>query len=172
MLATIAFLWIFLAIADEIPEQGELVRIDRLVAAWLDSHGTEGGETIFFWVSYLGAPVLVASVLAVLLYFIWRDERRDALALALTSGTGVLLSTLLKYIFQRGRPETATEFITRHSWSFPSGHAMNSMISYGFVAVLAFTRASGRGADQRPRPRGDPGRSRSASAASTSECTT
>lgn len=134
--ATIGLVWLFLYVADEIPERGTLVRIDTLVARWLETHGTEGGEAFFHGVSYLGAPVLIASVVAALLWFAWRRAWRDAAALAITATGGVALSTALKLIFQRGRPETATEFITHHSWSFPSGHAMNSMVSYGFLAVL------------------------------------
>jgi membrane-associated phospholipid phosphatase len=136
--------WIFTAIADEIPEKGTMVRVDVAVARWLEAHGTEWGESIFSSVSYLGAPVLEASVVAAILYFFWRRNRRDAIALAITGGGGVALTTVLKLVFHRGRPETATEFITHQSWSFPSGHAMNSMVCYGFLALLLLDRTTGR----------------------------
>jgi undecaprenyl-diphosphatase len=136
MVVTIGLVWLFLAIADEIPEHGTLPRADTAAARWLEAHGTEGGERIFFWVSYLGAPVLAASVAAAVLYFVWRRDWRRAIALAVTSAGGLAVSTVLKLTFHRGRPETATEFITRQSWSFPSGHAMSSMICYGFLTML------------------------------------
>jgi undecaprenyl-diphosphatase len=59
-------------------------------------------------------------------------------------GGGSALCTTLKMIFQRGRPETATEFITHQTWSFPSGHAMNSLIGYGFMAYLLLERTHDR----------------------------
>lgn len=134
--ATAVLLWLFLAIAEDIPEQGALIRLDMAVARWLETHGTESGERIFFGLSYLGAPVLVACVVASIIYFVWRRERREAVAVAITSGGGVMVSNILKVVFQRGRPETASEFITRHTWSFPSGHSMNSIIGYGFLTIL------------------------------------
>lgn len=143
-LATIGLTWLFLAIADEIPERSAMVQVDTLIARWLEAHGTEPGETILLWVTNLGAPVLVAVVVASVVYFAWRREWRTAIALALTSGGGVLLSNVLKTIFHRGRPETVVEFMPHPSWSFPSGHALNSLVSYGFLTVLLLERIHDR----------------------------
>lgn len=135
-LVTIALTWIFLAIADEIPETSTLVHVDRFVAAWLEAHVTEPGESFLQAVSFLGATGLFVLVVAVAAWLAWRRDRYSAIALVLTSGTGVLVDNALKFVFHRGRPETAIEFIHRPSWSFPSGHAMNSMIGYGFLTML------------------------------------
>lgn len=143
-LATIALTWLFLAIADEIPEHSALARTDMFVQRWIEAHGTEWGEKIFLVVSYLGAPVLAAVVVGAVLWFAWRRDWYRTLALALTTIGGVILSDVLKMVFHRGRPETATEFITRQSWSFPSGHSMNSMIGYGFLTVLLLDHVTDR----------------------------
>ena len=142
-LATIALTWLFLAIADEIPEHSALARTDILVQGWIQTHGTEFGEKVFFLVSYLGASVLATMVTAVLLWFAWHRNWNRAIAVMLTTSGGLMLSALLKMIFHRGRPETATEFITRKSWSFPSGHSMNSVIAYGFLTVLLLEHVTG-----------------------------
>lgn len=144
VVASAGLLWAFLAIADETTEQSRLVRVDHMVGAWLEAHGTEWGERIFLTVTQLGAPVLAASIVAAVLWFATHQRRRDAAALAIVSGGGMLLGSGLKLLFHRGRPETATEFITRQSWSFPSGHALNSIIGYGFLAMLVLQRVSGR----------------------------
>jgi len=140
MLATIGLVWLFLAIADEIPEHGTLARVDVSVARWLEAHGTEWGESVYFWVSYLGGPGRSASIAAAVLWFAWRRDWRRAIALVLTVAGGELLGNMLKLVFQRGRPETATEFITDQSWSYPSAHAMSSLIGYGFIAILLCER--------------------------------
>jgi membrane-associated phospholipid phosphatase len=139
-LATIGLTWLFLGIADEIPERSTMVQVDTLIAGWLEAHGTEPGETILSWVTDFGAPILVALVVAAVVYFAWRREWRTAIALALTSGGGVVLSNVLKTVFHRGRPATVVEFIPHPSWSFPSGHALNSVVSYGFLVVLLLER--------------------------------
>ena len=156
-IATLVLTWLFLAIADEIPERSTLARTDLVVHRWIEAHGTEWGEKVFFLVSYLGAPVLVAIVVATLLWFAWRRDWSRAAILAATTGGGVVLGNVLKLVFHRGRPETATEFITRATWSFPSGHAMNSMIGYGFLAVLLLDHVT------EPRRRSSPPRHRSCS---------
>lgn len=144
VLATAALLWLFVTLADEVGEAGALTRTDHAVGRWLEAHGTESGETIFNWITQLGSTVLGVSVVAAILYFAWRRRRRQAVALALASTSSVLVDNALKMLFHRGRPETATEFITRQSWSFPSGHAMNSMVCYGFLAFLLLQHVQGR----------------------------
>ena len=53
--------------------------------------------------------------------------------LAVTCGGGALLNVALKTVFHRARPEFASEFNVT-SWSFPSGHAMDSLMVYGLFA--------------------------------------
>jgi undecaprenyl-diphosphatase len=139
--------WLFLAMADEISERSRLVQVDVVLGRWLEAHGTEPGEAILSGVSTLGAPLLYAVVIAAVLWFAWRREWRSSIALALATGGGVALSNLLKIVFHRGRPATVVEFIPHPSWSFPSGHALNSVVSYGFLTILLLDRIT----DQRKR---------------------
>lgn len=145
VLACIIMVWAFAYIADEIPEQSVLVRVDDSVIAWLQRHGTEAGEAIFHAVSWLGAPVIAACVIIATLTFAFRGDWLRAIALALATLGGTALNNLLKAIFHRGRPEFANEFIVHQSWSFPSGHAMGSMVCYGFLAYLLLERVHRRG---------------------------
>ncbi|MEP6990908.1 MAG: phosphatase PAP2 family protein [bacterium] len=135
-----ASLWAFLAIADEIPERSRMVRTDLFVSAWLQQVGTETGESIFRVVSWFGAPVLGAVLLVVIVTLAWKRDWRRAIALTIAAGGGTLLNYGLKTLFHRGRPEYASEFVHHPSWSFPSGHAMGSLIGYGFLAFLLLER--------------------------------
>jgi undecaprenyl-diphosphatase len=138
--AAALLLWGFFAIVDEIPERGSMVRLDVAVARWLETHGTEWGESIFSRVSWLGAPALTVIIVAAVVAFAWRREWLPAGALALASIGGSVLDNVLKPLFHRGRPETAWEFVSHPSWSFPSGHAMNSIVGFGFLAMLLLER--------------------------------
>jgi undecaprenyl-diphosphatase len=131
--------WIFFVLADEVPENGWMVRLDNSVTNWLQVHGTEAGETIFWTVSLVGAPVLVVLLVGVAAFLVYRRNWRRLVALAITCGGGALLNVALKTSMQRARPAFASEFNAR-SWSFPSGHAMDSMIAYGFLAHWAISR--------------------------------
>lgn len=126
--------WAFFGIADEVPEKGLMVRGDIAVTAWLQNHGTEAGETVFSAISLLGAEVLTALLVLTAIVLLARRDWRRLAVLCVTCGGGVLLDIALKSAFHRARPSFASEFISRASWSFPSGHAMNSFIVYGLLA--------------------------------------
>ena len=46
------------------------------------------------------------------------------------------LYQVMKYIFQRPRPDIALRLIEQGEYSFPSGHSMNCLVSYGILAYL------------------------------------
>jgi undecaprenyl-diphosphatase len=74
--------------------------------------------------------IIVASVLA---------YRRGWITLsgwAAAFAGGGALNWLLKRIVQRSRPVGSEEFLYGTSFSFPSGHAMGSLIGYGMLAYL------------------------------------
>jgi undecaprenyl-diphosphatase len=138
--AAVALLWLFAAIADEVPEDGAMVALDRGLTAWIQAHDTEWGEVIFSWVSWLGAPGLVALVVVATAWLLKRRARLDAIALLAAGAGSSALNALLKLIFHRDRPEFASEFIKRHTYSFPSGHAMESVATLGMLGYLLLQR--------------------------------
>lgn len=135
--------WAFTAIADEVPEKGFMVRADGAVTNWLQAHGTEAGETIFSFVSLLGAQALIGLLMIAAMVLTYRRDWRDLILLALACGGGALLNVGLKSVFHRARPSYAAEFPVS-SWSFPSGHAMDSLIGFGVLAFLLGQRFPAR----------------------------
>ncbi len=133
MALSAACAWAFFAIADEFSEKGSLARLDTFVTTWLQVHGTERGESIFVGVSYLGSEVLIALLVIVGVVLVARRDWRHVVMLAVTCGGGEVLNAALKAIYHRARPTYAAEF-NPASWSFPSGHAMDSLIVYGLFA--------------------------------------
>jgi undecaprenyl-diphosphatase len=74
-------------------------------------------------------------------------KRRFDMAAGFTAAIagGSLLNNILKTIIHRPRPISETTLVTVYGWSFPSGHAMTSMIFYGMIAyLLVRTVGSGR----------------------------
>ena len=119
-----------------------MVRTDLSIASWLERVGTERGESIFAMVSWLGAPVLSALLVIAIIALAWRRDWLRAGALAAAGVGGTALNYGLKALFHRGRPDFSSEFIHRASYSFPSGHAMDSIIVYGFLAFLLLERTT------------------------------
>lgn len=128
---------IFGAIAESVGEQEALYRFDQQLAAALHNHTSPAEVAVFKVVTALGdTPVLVSLGVVVTVFLLIR--RRWWLLgswIVGTLGAGPL-NFVLKSIFQRPRPELASPVATAPFWSFPSGHAMSSMITYGLLAYL------------------------------------
>lgn len=89
-----------------------------------------------------GTAVLTLLTASSAVFLILRGNYRTAFVLIVAVVGGTLLSMLFKDVFARPRP-SLVPVETRHlSYSFPSGHAMVSAITYLTVgALLAHTQA-------------------------------
>jgi undecaprenyl-diphosphatase len=84
---------------------------------------------------------LVAAAVAVVL---WRRGRRRLVAwLVVTMTVGGLLGPLLKEVVARSRPVFDDPVATAGGYSFPSGHALNSMLFAAAILVLGHPATRG-----------------------------
>jgi membrane-associated phospholipid phosphatase len=138
LLLSVSALVFFGTIAEDMLDREELAVFDDTAAHMLRADATPSGLAVFRNVSLAGSPLTIALLGAAVSVFLLVRGNQTLLAgwVAALVGGGVL-DWVLKAIFQRTRPETAWLFLHGHSWSFPSGHAMGSLIAYGMVAYLA-----------------------------------
>lgn len=92
-----------------------------------------------FWrvISFLGntGPRVLEALLA--LGGLWLLRRwRSACWLAWILVSGIALSSVLKVLVDRARPEVVAHLVAVHSPSFPSGHALNATLFYVGAALL------------------------------------
>lgn len=130
-------LWLFGALTEDVLRHTPLTRFDITILDWFHSHSTETGVRIFEAISFLGSP-LVLSVLGITLavYFISRRAWIFlATWIAALIGAGIL-DRVLKGAIQRPRPAYAAAILLGHSFSFPSGHALASLLAYGMTAYF------------------------------------
>ena len=145
LLTCAAGLYFFAAIAEDVVTQAPIVRLDNRVYDFLHSHGTIFGYGFWSVISSFGAGLTLTVLglgVAVLLGLRRRWVVLGGWAAALIGG-GVL-DGVLKLVFHRQRPETALDFLSKMSWSFPSGHSMGSLVTYGMLAYLLVLAFKGR----------------------------
>ena len=134
---SLAGLWLFGGVAEDVIHHDPLTRFDVRLLDWLHAHATPAGYTIFSAISLLGSGVAL-GVLALGVGF-GLAVRRQWIVLggwvAAFAGGG-LLEGMLKLVIRRPRPPYAAAFLNHPSWSFPSGHAMVSLIGYGMLTYL------------------------------------
>jgi membrane-associated phospholipid phosphatase len=124
----------FLVLALEIGQQDWLVRFDHSLSASLHEHSTANAVWIFQLVSGFGDASTLSSIslLSLIVLVVIRYLRLFFLWIISLPGAGIL-NQLLKYIFHRQRPQLPNPWIPESGWSFPSGHAMCSLVIYGLL---------------------------------------
>jgi undecaprenyl-diphosphatase len=81
----------------------------------------------------IGLPIFAAVIFGGL----WITARRlEAMAFFVAALTGFVGNNLLKFIYNRERPSMYERLFEVTSSSFPSGHAMCSILCYGMAAYL------------------------------------
>ncbi len=142
-LAIAVGVFLFLQIGSEIME-GESFAIDRMVLEGLRTSadrtipiGPRWLELAMIDITALGG-VTVLTLLTGLTagYLLAARKAGTALFLILAIAGGAIVSTILKSGYARPRPDLVQHLVEVHSTSFPSGHAMNSAITYLRLGVL------------------------------------
>jgi membrane protein DedA with SNARE-associated domain/membrane-associated phospholipid phosphatase len=134
---SLAGLWLFAGVTEDVLHHDPLTQFDVTLLDWLHAHATATGYAVFNTISSLGSPVTL-TILAVGVGFVLAARREWILLtgwLAAFAGGG-LLDLVLKLVIRRPRPPGAAAFLQHYSWSFPSGHAMGSLIGYGMLAYV------------------------------------
>ncbi len=140
LLASLLCVGIFAKIANEVIEQDTLVLIDIALANEL--HGQATPETIIFYrvLSMIGMQGLLVIGGLTALYFVLKKQRLSLLVWLAALIGGFLLNTLFKALFARARPVFADPIAVLNSYSFPSGHAMLSLITIGMLTYFLWSR--------------------------------
>ena len=91
--------------------------------------------------TWIGSIKIFATALAIaLMYQIFRNGRHDAALLFLAITGAFLLNESLKLHFHRMRPQIPWSIGDEHTFSFPSGHSLFSVVFYGTLAWCSFHR--------------------------------
>ncbi len=143
-LALSAFvIWAFAELADGVVE-GESRRFDRVVLLWIHSHSPEWLDGPMRLITALGSYQVVAPLLAAfVLVFYLKGWRLSAILLLVSTVGGSLLTTVLKAVFGRARPELFDSGYTASFYSFPSGHATVAVGFYGALTLILAYRFRG-----------------------------
>lgn len=144
-LVSLVGLVLFSIITHDVIRHRAITELDVRLTDFLHSHGTLFGYGFWAVISSLGGGFTLSILgLGVALLLALR-HRWVVLAGwgAAVIGSG-LLDGALKLAIRRPRPELAATFLSKLSWSFPSGHSMASLVVYGMLAYLVIVAVKGR----------------------------
>jgi len=130
-------LWLFGGIAEDVIHHDPLTQFDVTVANLLHQHASATLTEIAKGITLLGSPVFITGwALIVTFRLLTRKEYLTAGGWAAALVGGGLMDQVLKRVFHRPRPAWDLPILIARGWSFPSGHAMGSLVAYGMLVYL------------------------------------
>ena len=118
--------------------------MDDEIRNWVIAHRNGSLTEVMVNASRFGStPSLIVIALAVAALLVWRGRRGDSLLVVGAAAGVFVLGPLLKAAFERPRPPVNQYLVSIDSWSFPSGHSLNSMVVLGLLTVLAVRARTG-----------------------------
>lgn len=135
--------WLLAELTDEVIE-GSTQTLDRTILLLMREPDNLSSPLGPAWLQEIGrdltalggVAVLTIMTLVVGFYFVMQRRFATALFLWFAVGSGILLSTFAKAIFDRARPDLVPHGSIVTSSSFPSGHSMMAAICYLTLGVL------------------------------------
>ena len=100
-------------------------------------YSMRGDKLTAFWrfITHSGDRYVVI-ILGIILLLIKSLREKYGVKFAIATLSSTALYQIMKYIFQRPRPDLALRLIEQGGYSFPSGHSMNCLVSYGILIYL------------------------------------
>lgn len=132
-----ASIWLFATLLDGILDNAILVRWDIAVDAAIHTRMTALDLSVVNLVTQLGSPPAMGVLLVGGAIWLWRAKRHTMVMgwVAAFVG-GVAINQALKMAVHRTRPAYGAAYLHGPSFSFPSGHAMGSLIGYGMAGYI------------------------------------
>ena len=135
--------WGFFELADEVRE-GDTQKYDRQILLALRHTddlsvpiGPEWFAVMMRDVTAVGGPfVLVGLTLAVAGYLALEGKRHAAVMVPVAVFGGMVAGQILKFIFERPRPDVVPHLMVETAASFPSGHSMGAAVTYLTLGAL------------------------------------
>lgn len=121
-----------------------LASIDGSLLEWMHRHATPVGMAVCVAISHLGSPLAMTLLAFAGAFALAALDEWIVLSgwVAAFSGAA-FLDRWLKLAIHRPRPAYAAALLHHPTWSFPSGHAMGSLVGYGMLAYVLVLRVGG-----------------------------
>lgn len=134
-------LYLFGSLAEDVIKK-EGFFFDNPILLFLHQQATPGWNAAMIFFTRIGsARVIVPFNILVLLLLIVKKKRIQAWFWVSAVAGAALMNLLAKHAFARTRPDLWISILPETTFSFPSGHAMQSMaVACGIVTLLWETR--------------------------------
>jgi len=117
---------------------------DNAIFSFVKRHVTTHNTDFLFFITNLGNHnFLIPANILLLIYFLIRKNKRFSIRVISLSLSSLCLMLVLKSSIQRIRPENPL-LQAVNGYSFPSGHALMSVVFYGLLIYIAWHEIKNR----------------------------
>ena len=109
--------------------------IDNSISLFFSIHNNVTFTNTFKIISFICSPKFMIVLNVLLFIFIILKKKYKLLIIVLSSISSVIINNLVKIIVKRERPDYL-RMVMEKSYSFPSGHAMISVLFFGSIIYL------------------------------------
>ncbi len=136
---TIATLGAFFKLGEDVIDK-EIISFDSSIIHFIYHFRTPIVTYFVNKISFLGGDIFLGTAITLtILYLFFNRHKKDALVFSFILFFGIGLNLLLKNMFHRPRPDLIP-LVHETSYSFPSGHSMNSFIFYTCLSFFIFRK--------------------------------
>lgn len=133
-----------IVLTEAVVHHKALGELDGPFRDWVIDHRTGFLTEVMVNASRFGStPSLIVIALLAAAWLAWRGRKPDSLLVVAGSAGALALGPVLKAIVERPRPALSDHVVFVNSWSYPSGHSLNSMAVLGLLTVLAMRERPG-----------------------------
>ncbi len=139
LVGALVSLFLFAKLTEDV-FTNEITQADNNFELWVHSFANPFLDAVFYFFTTIGSitGILILTVLTFGL-LVWTKHLHSAWLLVLSVGGGLVINQVLKYSFQRERPQLWLTSDNRPStFSFTSGHSTLSLCYFGFLIWLGF----------------------------------
>jgi undecaprenyl-diphosphatase len=138
LLLALASALVFGVLGEEIQDQ-EPIPVDTGANQFLHGFSSPALDALMRFASFVGSAWFVIPVLVIVVILLLRRRRlAEAIFLPVVYAGSGALNFLLKLLFHRDRPTFSWSPGVVNDYSFPSGHAMNSLVFYLGLALVTW----------------------------------
>lgn len=138
-LTSIASLFLFFKLMDEVQEQGHGTTLfDQTVLTYFHQHGTAPMDTLARLCAVMGSLEVLGlvTILGVILGIRIHNLRPAVHLMPIAALGSLAILNIIKFSIQRTRPTLFPALFGATGYSFPSGHAFLSIVLYGLLGYF------------------------------------
>ena len=110
--------------------------LDRCVQDWFFSLRSQWLNTLIIPLTHTSDTITIVVLCIILVVSPFPDRKKYGFPVTLAALSGLAIYKPMKHLFLRLRPDVSLHLVEQGGFSFPSGHAVTSVIVFGLLFYL------------------------------------